>query len=557
MPCHCGVGAQLGDNPKVLLFGKKSFGATGAELLAAFLREVRAAPAPSGDLARQWLAAAGQIEQALADAGSPAAEAAAALSDAAAGLLLFPDGGPGASAAMLSQAAERVAARCDGRVLRVTVPEGFAWYALYPDAYAATAERWLAAQKGQVRRCCVIGLRSIGTALSAAVSAQLRLQRAAVQRVTLRPEGPPFARRVRLPPLQPADAYIVVDEGPGLSGSSMSGVADALKREGISPRRIVFFPGHDKGPGAEASEAVRRWWAPERVWTTDGMVRVREELGRAAEAWLGEAVTMSDAPQRVTLFEMPQMVARTASGAAARLWFGGFAAVDPTLTPRARRLAEVQQARAAAGSAPPLLGVHAGWIGIREPAGSSLSPEDQTPCVVRNHIAPALLQAARHETIADHAARMVEAIQAWREERAPEAPLTGLAAASRLAEGLEEQRVFGDGDLAPSAFLRCADGRVVKRTPGGHDCSHGWAGAQTILWDIAGASVEWRLQRDLSAALIHMAGADHVPPMVMSLHRAGYCCQHLAVALHHGCAEAAAGYEARLRDELALLAAEA
>src|SRR5947208_929491 len=74
----------------------------------------------------------------------------------------------------------------------------------------------------------------------------------AVRRFTLRPGGHPFDRQLDVSAelaeewRSPKDAqFLVVDEGPGLSGSSFASVAGALRRVGIEDRRIVLMPGWD------------------------------------------------------------------------------------------------------------------------------------------------------------------------------------------------------------------------------------------------------------------------------------------------------------------------
>lgn len=80
----------------------------------------------------------------------------------------------------------------------------------------------------------MIGLRSIGTSLSAVVAATLQQSGIEVlPRVTVRPTGHPFARKVECLVVRPAaKAFIIVDEGPVLSGSSMVSVAEVLRQHG-------------------------------------------------------------------------------------------------------------------------------------------------------------------------------------------------------------------------------------------------------------------------------------------------------------------------------------
>ena len=75
------------------------------------------------------------------------------------------------------------------------------------------------------RRIVVIGLRSIGTALAATVAGALAHPVAAI---TVRPHGHPFEREIAVTDefatvlAEPTARYVVVDEGPGLSGSSVA-----------------------------------------------------------------------------------------------------------------------------------------------------------------------------------------------------------------------------------------------------------------------------------------------------------------------------------------------
>ena len=86
----------------------------------------------------------------------------------------------------------------------------------------------------------VIGIRSIGTGLAALVAAAL----GAKPPVTVRPTGHPFRREVSSGPSLHGGAYrgshapyAIVDEGPGLSGSSFGAVADWLEARGVAGAR--------------------------------------------------------------------------------------------------------------------------------------------------------------------------------------------------------------------------------------------------------------------------------------------------------------------------------
>ncbi len=58
----------------------------------------------------------------------------------------------------------------------------------------------------------------------------------------------------------PASLGLVVDEGPGISGSSMAATAAAWSRRGWLQSGIAFLPGHGNEPGGAGAPEVQRWW---------------------------------------------------------------------------------------------------------------------------------------------------------------------------------------------------------------------------------------------------------------------------------------------------------
>ena len=135
-------------------------------------------------------------------------------------------------------------------------PEGYLHYAVYPECYGAAAQSLAMPVAG------VIGIRSIGTGLAAMVAAAS----GGAVALTLRPRGEPFRRRIAADPAMAEDlrrasgAIAVVDEGPGLSGSSFMAVIDWLEQAGVPPHRIHLFPSHDGPPGPQASDDTARRW---------------------------------------------------------------------------------------------------------------------------------------------------------------------------------------------------------------------------------------------------------------------------------------------------------
>jgi len=203
---------------------------------------------------------AGEFECALADDGGGSASAAASITDALAGTLL---GIAPADNRRLSSILSGIQPALPESV-RVSPPEGFAYYALHPADFADVRPEW--ADKGPV---AVIGIRSIGTTLSAATTAALTRCGIRASRITVRPVGHPYDRRLELAISEQRwvaqqekqnATFVAVDEGPGLSGSSFLCVAEALEGCGINPSRITLFGTRDPDPKQLcARDAAQRW----------------------------------------------------------------------------------------------------------------------------------------------------------------------------------------------------------------------------------------------------------------------------------------------------------
>ncbi|MGO4526433.1 hypothetical protein AB4097_16400 [Microvirga sp. 2MCAF35] len=180
------------------------------------------------------------------------------------------------------------------RMINIKQAEGYAFYALYPENYLEAARA-----SGLGIDTQVIGIRSIGTGLGALVAAAL----GAPPPFTLRPTGHPFRREVKVDPglvkkLATQDRlFAIVDEGPGLSGSSFGAVADWLEEAGVPRERIHFFPSHEGSLGPQASPRHRERWsvAPRHVRTMDDFL-----LGGAPPhslaAWVEDLVGPLDGP---------------------------------------------------------------------------------------------------------------------------------------------------------------------------------------------------------------------------------------------------------------------
>jgi hypothetical protein len=402
--------------------------------------------------------------------------------------------------------------------IRIRRAEGFALYAVYPEAYAAAA-RALAGQAPTV-----IGIRSIGTALAAMVSAGAGVREPPA---TVRPVGDPFRREVRLGPALAATLaarpgpFAIADEGPGLSGSSFAAVARALVALGAGEERIHVFPSHAGPPGPEAgAEAaalharLARHHVPfEALFLGDGPLA----LARLAQDAVGEAEA---APEDLSAGEWRRLLFGKSEGwppssgwrerrkyllrAGGRTWWARFAGLgvagERTLS-RARALA-------AAGLVPTPAALRHGFLFERFEEGAVPLPRAR---VAR----PRLLEAVRR-----HLRFVAHAFPAARDDGASPRALAEMARTNarlalgpgaeadvaRLAHGLAElersaRPVAVDGKLQRWEWLVRADGTIVKADALDHHADHGLAGCQDALWDVAGAAVELRLSEDEARAL--------------------------------------------------------
>ncbi|MBP2302759.1 hypothetical protein [Azospirillum picis] len=477
----------------------------------------RPTAAGHGGLVALFIEAA-ELAQGLADHGFEAAgeDAPTPLQDAAMALVMalalrvaaswsaFPVNGAAAMAAL-----ERLSRLSLPPRIRMRRAEGHAFYALYPEAYLAAAKR-LPPRFHQAPT--IIGLRSIGTGLAAMAAVALN----APPPVTLRPTGHPFRRELRLSSglraslLADPDAhYVVVDEGPGLSGSSFGAVADWLEAQGVASGRIAFLPGHGGDLGDRASDAHRRRWA-----RAARPVVAFEELFRSAdgpfpplEQWfadrLGPPVSplkslsggawraFHDAsPPTNPQQERLKFLLHTAQGRWL-LKFAGLGRSGKAVLERARALHE-------AGFTPEPVDLRHGflaerWLEDARPLADA--PPDALP-----HLAAYLCFRARHFPAVGEAGAGLRDLLAMARTNIAEAMGDDAASAldrwePDLIDDLAAARtpVVTDNRLHLWEWLRLPDGRLVKTDALDHAAAHDLIGCQDIAWDVAGAIVEFGL----------------------------------------------------------------
>lgn len=399
------------------------------------------------------------------------------------------------------------------------LPEGFAFYALYPEAYAE------AARKLRLRAAPrVIGIRSIGTTLGAIVAAALDAPRA----TTVRPFGDPFARQVELPnDLTDDDAhFVIVDEGPGLSGSSFGCVADELQRRGVPLERIAFLPSHAGELGPEASEEHRdRWSKAQRVAAQFKPIFLEERFGPLESFSTGHP------------FESLKFLG-THEGSRVLLKFAGLGATGE------RKLAMARALHAARLTVEPLALVHGflveRWCGEARALRADEKPVEQIGRYIgaRARMFPA--EDANGASIGD----LIEMCRR-NIELAFGQPAT-LARWSEQALSRAMRRVRTDNKLDRGEWLRSPDGRLLKYDALDHHQAHDLIGCQDAAWDIAGAIVEFELDASDRGRLIMSSGCT-VDADLLQFYQFAYCAFRLGRA---HLAAAAGGSSHRLQHDV-------
>jgi hypothetical protein len=395
--------------------------------------------------------------------------------------------------------------------VRLKVPEGFAFYALYPEQYCTSAADY--ANRHGKSSAVVIGLRSIGTTLSAVVNATLRVHGWKTSRITVRASGNPFAREAELPDLPSGKWAFVVDEGPGMSGSSMAAVASALRKLDYSDDRIIFMPAHENGPGDKAPPAVRQTWNSVQVVTTRlnhtkwDHRSLRQQLIESSFGLIpaGEAIPVledcsgglwrkfayrneSEWPAASAQFERLKFLYPAKSSSI--LW--KFVGLVPSIAEQALRQMDE---RSELTNSPAPLKLCNGFVGTHWIDGTRLKLSDQSSHI-SNAIADYIANSAQPPLAPDPAIHAIDRLKQilmcnLRERFGPVTP--ALERFIRTTEPDLNAPRYGDGRTAPHEWVRTPNGEIFKTDCTGHDNDHTLIGKQAIYWDIAGAIVEWKM----------------------------------------------------------------
>jgi hypothetical protein len=411
------------------------------------------------------------------------------------------------------------------------IPEGFAFYHLFPEQYAVAANAWCNGESFEAP-VLVIGIRSIGTTLSAVVAATLHRRQIPARRITVRPIGHPFQRHVTLEAsdLSGIKNVWIVDEGPGASGSSMAAVADACLRHGFPPGSIVLFPGHDGMPGSFASERVREIWkavarspacpAPIR-WREGDLVesltaesarifgktrRVLEIREISAGAWR-KAVFPNEGswPAVFPALERKKFLILDSKGEGLLWKFAGLGPGAVPGTPALQAARRELERRAAKGWSPAPRGECLGFLAMDWIRGRAARISDANPEMIRR-LADYICFTTREPSKAFNAVEAFERLRGMLLQNAAEAlgPDFPVGARSWIEtlRPADDLPLFGDGRIGPEEWIWPDSGGLPLKADSLHFLGdHSLVGDQPFPWDVAGAVVEWELEAARVAAM--------------------------------------------------------
>ena len=517
----------------LLVFREDRRRASGKELTAALTAQLEQL---CGHFSQQRLLTAqllaGEIECGVADSDPEAARCYELVTDQIAGALLT--GEPAASNSSdfhhpdFHSLLASVRALPIVEQLSISIPEGFAYYALHPLAYADVIRQF-----PFCAHLLVVGIRSIGTTLSSVAAAAARARGFMAERITIRPQGHPYNRTVEFTAEQMVAvrnamshgaSFAVVDEGPGLSGSSFLAVAEALERAGVPVEKIILISSHVPNVNVLCGENAASRWRRFRC------IPVSNETRRPAAAvefigggqWRSRTfANESEWPAAWTTLERLKYLSSSEQDERRLFKFAGLGHYGDVVFERERKVAA---------------------------AGFGLMPREESDGFVSYPwVGYPKSVCARPLSSSDLSAQILANLAeycAFR-QRAFTVELPNLDALQKMAEhnlrelGFDwavelrlEHPVIADGRMQPHEWLLTTEGKLLKTDCGSHGDDHFFPGPTDIAWDLAGAIVEWRMddqQKGEFLARYHRAAGDDVSTRIdgfikaYTVFRLGYC----------------------------------
>jgi hypothetical protein len=509
--------------------GKKSV--SGPQMLRNLQHRVSSAASDPGYVL-DALIEAGELEAALADVGSLFAETAARLTDV---LALALCGGTFDS----SEALDLVSQIQPTDRVKISPPEGFTYYALHPSNFA----RVIAEIPEHPRECALIGIRSIGTTLSAVTNAALKQAGRKTSRITVRPTGHPYSRHNEFSAQQlewirgqfaNGAQFLIVDEGPGRSGSTFLSVAESLLRAGVPASLITLIGSRQLDPASLCvDDAVSRWSAFKFVATIPSVnARFANCIYVGGGNWRG-LTGLSPWPEIWPQMERLKFLSRDRK----RIYkFEGMGPLGADVRERAFLLAK-------AGLAPRVTDAGDGFLEYEWLHGKPVTTHALTASLLDRMAEYCAFRASNFVVRRDDDSDLLKMLKFnVQREFGLELRLADDAFAAAAP-------IIADGRMQPHEWIPTSKGEILKTDGISHGDDHFFPGPCDVTWDLAGIAVEWRLDRDaidyLAGRFQSTSGRDVSAQMnhymlAYAVFRLGYC--KMAISTVAGTAE-----EQRLR----------
>lgn len=386
-------------------------------------------------------------------------------------------------------------------IVRAAAAEGFAYYALLPDQYVVAADRFLSSMRPTMLTC--VGLRGIGAPLAHVVAAAARRARVDCLVLTARPRGHPFDRHLQLSGAlrtriaQRSHGHAaVVDEGPGLSGSSFAAGVEQLVDAGFPRERIGLFPSW-RAPGARLRSARGQCTFEQQaqfVVDIDEVCPHDDWEDLSAGQWRR---TVFGSEERTWPAAHPQHERRKYRSRDRRQLrrFVGLGRHGRQLVARAEALAD-------GGFTAAPLWSHGGFLQQEWTDGEPISVNAPAGDAWLERISAYIAFVAKAFPTGRRAAvdDLLEMVRINCREANIE---DGVVHLDRLgfARHFDEPEVAVDGRLLPQEWLVAGD-QYVKTDALDHHADDFLPGGRDIAWDVAGAVVELQLDADRMTSLI-------------------------------------------------------
>jgi hypothetical protein len=450
---------------------------------------------------RGWVDAliqAGELEAALSDQSHRSAFLAAELTDALANAVCSGE------SAQAARAAEIISRITPPDRVDISPPEGFTYYALHPIDFARVMARISSAPP----HYAVIGIRSIGTTLSAMAMASMHQAGRPACRITVRPAGHPYARETEFSRDQllwigehalRGSQFVIIDEGPGRSGSTFLSVAETLLQCGVSRELITMIGSRAVDPGTLCAENAPARWSEFRYLATSPSVNARFKDAFYAGGGCWREFFFSDErdwPESWTQTERLKFISPDRTTLSK---FEGMGRIGADTRERAFVLSH-------SGFGPSVTDAGDGFLAYSLLEGKQLRASDRDSSLLDTMARYCAFRASNFSQ-APHAPSQLQQMVEFNLQQEFGVHLV-------FADGEFDSRrpVLVDGRMQPHEWIATSTGEFVKTDAIDHGDDHFFPGPCGIEWDLAGIAVEWGLNsselRRLSQEVSRLSGID-------------------------------------------------